>query len=148
MNRKTEITSEQIVNDNLDRGCCFIFNNGNLLWEIGHRALKITPMTRIEFVLQRLKLRNRLAGTPSLGKPNSTKVAFARPADPRTSLEHQCPTLLFRLLSRIGHAIHLESIVVEERDQSPLVAELHTGRQRDDQCRSGIDRARQAMLVL
>ena len=66
----------------------------------------------------------------------------------RASLEHQCPALLFRLLSRVGHAIHLESLVVEERDHSPLVAELHTGRQRDDQRRSGVDRARQAVLVL
>ena len=76
-------------------------------------------------------------------------MTFTRvPVEPRLSLEHQCPTLLFRLLSRIGHSIHLKSLVVEERDHSPLVAELHAGRQGDDHCRSGVDRARQPVLVL
>src|SRR5262244_2842185 len=66
-----------------------------------------------------------------------TSPVSASPA----SLKHQCPAFLFRLLFCVGDAVHFESIVVEKRDHSSFVAELHTGWQRDDQGRSGADRA-------
>src|SRR5215468_3880989 len=70
----------------------------------------------------------------------TSPVSVSLRASP-ASLEHQCPALLFRLLFCVGHAVHFEPIVVEKRDHSSFVAELHTWRQRDDQGRSGADRA-------
>src|SRR5262245_53735367 len=72
--------------------------------------------------------------------PVRSLVSTSLRASP-ASLEHQCPAFLFRLLFCVGHAVHFEAIVVEKSDHSALVAELHTGRQRDDQGRSGVDRA-------
>ena len=72
--------------------------------------------------------------------PVTSLVSASLRASP-PSLEHECPAFLFRLLFCVGHAVHFESIVVEKRDHSSFVAELHTGRQRDNQGRSGADRA-------
>src|SRR5215467_16057455 len=71
--------------------------------------------------------------------PVTSLVSASLRASP-PSLEHQCPALFFRLLFCVGHAVHFESIVVEKRDHSALVAELHIGWQRDDQCARLADR--------